>query len=158
MDRERLLDLECKWIQAYMNTFPDSPSGLQRIAYWEEFGSGTGTNSLLIVQRFPLPDNFRPVDEMDLLLNVSRVPEVPPIGIYVMESPAMTPVITRLKSKLNVFGDGKAFHNAVPPVAGYSWVCHVYDNNVWVRDHRAPHKGDCLYKFLQSFFSAAGGA
>jgi hypothetical protein len=155
MDRRRLLQLECDLVTQYLAVFSPSPSGRPRAVWYREFGSGANRDTLMIVEHFPLPDVFRPVDEMDLLLNLSRFPEDPPIGIYVMESPAMMPVITKLKKTFNVFGDGRAFHNAVPPVDDYSWVCHVYDNNQWRRNNQAPQKGDCIYKFLQSFFAAS---
>src|ERR687887_652628 len=75
--RLALLKWEVRAIEAYLGEFDPPTSGGRRRARLSRSGE------IILIANFPLPDGYAP-DKIDLIVGVSKYPEWPPIGLYVM--------------------------------------------------------------------------
>lgn len=143
---DALKDWEVRNVQRELDSFERSGSGRPRSA------ALSPSRDLLLVQGWPLPDRFRPADEIDVLLVIDRYPAHPPIGLYVLNQGNHS-AVNKLRSSVNAFRD-RAFHEA-QSISGYTWICYAYANNRWHFNASAPHAGDNIGKFLNRFYEIA---
>jgi hypothetical protein len=118
-----------------------------RLGARDAFVSSTG--ELLAVKNFPLPDHFDP-DHINLIIKIPHYPTVPPLGIYLAETSQTPRIISRIKSRVNVFR-GAAYHDAEAPRPGYQWVCLIASD--WRIDWSDIRKGANLQKYLSHFYA-----
>ena len=142
-----LLEFEAAYMQDWLSSFSDSPTGKARRAWL-----GT-TGEYMIIERLPLPDGFAP-DEIDAMVLLDNFPAVAPIGLYVLNN-GNELLVSQLRNRMNAYRN-TAFHGA-PSIPGYTWLCYVYQDNKWHYNAAAPNKGDCIRKFIASFFAVLEG-
>jgi hypothetical protein len=111
-----LLKWEVRAIEAYLGEFDPPASGGRRRARLSPSGE------IILIANFPLPNGYEP-DQINLLVGVSKYPEWPPIGLYVMNH-GNDALIAQLRKRFSAFRDG-AYHQA-DPVPGYTWICYSY--------------------------------
>ncbi|MDQ3958993.1 MAG: hypothetical protein M3255_01565 [Pseudomonadota bacterium] len=138
-----LLKWEVRAIEAYLGEFDQPTSGGRRRARLSPSGE------IILIANFPIPDGYEP-DQINLLVGVSKYPEWPPIGLYIMNQ-GNDALIAQLRKRFSAFQDG-AGHSA-DPVPGYTWLCYSYTNNKWRYCTPYPSRGDNVRKFLATFFA-----
>lgn len=140
----RLLTWEEASLQRFLDSFEVAANTGKRTA---ELGR---TREFIVIRNLPLPDGYAP-DFVDALLIVDNYPAIPPIGLYVLNTPENKSVVSSLSKTFNVFAN-KAFHDA-PRLEGYTWICYHYSNNRWSFNANEPHKGDNITKFVSNFYA-----
>ena len=138
-----LLQQEVAYLQNWLDSFSASSTGKPRTAI---LGA---TGEYMVLERMPLPDKYAP-DEIDAMLLLDNFPSVAPIGLYVLNH-GNERLVAQLRDRMNAFKD-IAFHGA-QSIPGYTWLCYVYQDNKWNYNAAAPMKGDCVRKFVGSFYS-----
>ena len=142
--RSQLLRWEVDNLQHLLDAFEEPVNGGKRAA------TLGGTEEYLIIRNLPLPDGCEP-DYVDALAIIDNYPSVPPIGLYVLNTPENKAVVEELAASFNIFRN-KAFHDA-PSLDGYTWICYHYSDNRWRFNANAPHKGDNIAKFIGNFYA-----
>lgn len=142
-----LLQFEVTYLQDWLTSFSDSASGKARRAW---LGA---TGEYMVIEGLPLPDGYAP-DEIDAMVLLDNFPSVAPIGLYVLNK-GNERLVMQLRNRMNAFRN-TAFHGA-PSIPGYTWLCYVYQDNQWHYNAAAPNKGDCVRKFIASFFAVLEG-
>jgi hypothetical protein len=140
--KRALLLWELRNIKSFLDEF-ENTEGIKRSVVLSP------SSEVLLIDNFPLPDNYTP-DYINILLDVSEYTALPPIGLYVLNN-NNEHMIEQLKKKINAYRD-TALHSAAP-VAGYTWLCWSYKDNKWRYRDDAPSKGDNVCKFLNSFYA-----
>jgi hypothetical protein len=138
-----LLKWDMRAIQAFLSEFDPPDSGGSRRVRLSPSGE------IILIANFPLPDGYSP-DRINLLVGVSKYPQWPPIGLYIMNQ-GNDALIAQLRKRFSAFRDG-AYHQA-DPVPGYTWLCYSYASNKWRYNTPYPSRGDNVRKFLATFFA-----
>jgi hypothetical protein len=140
---QALLRNELTLVQRWLNGFEPMSNGRARQAWL-----GVG-GAYMIIEGMPLPEGYQP-DHIDLMIDLSQFPTIPPIGLYVLNQQNGA-LIEQLKKHFRAFTNA-AFHDA-ESVEGYTWICYHYANNQWKHNAAQPNKGDNIAKFFNNFYT-----
>jgi len=133
-----LLEFEsCTGGERVAATLPDDPNNL-----------------VVILQNFPLPDKYKPIDYANMLLDLEHYPQSPPNGLWLM--PRSNPkTIRHLQSYFaHTYEDPEMSGEPRHKWEGYTWICYHYRRRRWDFNPRDFRSGDNLCKFVEAFFNA----
>lgn len=111
-------------------------------------------NFVLVLQNFPLPNKYEPVDYTTMLLDISQYPQSPPNGLWLL--PRTNPeTVAYLQSYFShTFENPGVSGEPVKKWKGYTWICFHYRDRTWDFNPQDFRSGDNLSKYVEAFFNA----
>ena len=145
--REEILHYLTAGAQRFLDTFEAPSTGGKRVARL------VANNNLLAINKFPLPDYFKPQDEVDMVIDMRQIPARGVMGFHIVKkgNSETIKIIDRALGG-HVFNSDKGIHETYSFEGGV-WICLHYAGNSWRFNAKDPEKGDTIAKFLATIFA-----